>query len=127
MRFNVGASFGRMLAKIGYGHILTQLDIGDFEPFVMPQILGSNLNVSYLVGCNGETKDPEEGVGYKLETVLARKAEEVFIIADVRLLANCRTPTYSVVVGRTTNVESTRAAIEKLGTGEFIVGSTSAG
>ena len=125
MRFrHVPVSFGRMIAKIGYGHILTQLDMGDFEPLILPQILGTNPNVSHLVGCIRENEEPHEGLGYKLSTLLVGASEEAFIIAEVRLLANCNTPTYCVVVGRTRSVDNTRSVIEKLGPGELHVGKT---
>lgn len=122
MRFrHVPVSFGRMIAKIGYGHILTQLDLGDFEPIVLPYILGEKTNVSYVVGCTGETANPEDGIGYKLETLVAGLAERALIFAKVRLLANCHTPTYSVVVGSTTNVKNTQDVINKLGHGELSI------
>jgi hypothetical protein len=118
---HVPVSFARMIAKIGYGHILMQLDIGDFEPLILPSILDPNTNVSYLVGCKPETAPPVTDVGYKLETTVAGLADSALIIAEVRLLANCHTPTYQVVVGRTTSVENTQRVIEKLGPGEMFV------
>ena len=51
LRFrNVPRDFGRLLAKAGYGHMLTQLDLGDFRPLCVPYILGHESNVSYVVG-----------------------------------------------------------------------------
>lgn len=47
---HVPDAFGRLLAKIGYGQILTVLDVTDFRPICLPYILESNKNVSYIVG-----------------------------------------------------------------------------
>lgn len=118
---HVPLSFGRMIAKIGYGHILTQLDIGDFEPLILPHILGDETNISYLVGCRADEKEPFEGLGYKLSTVITGLAEMAYVIAEVRLLANCHTPIYSVVVGRTKSVGNTRMVIDKLGAGQLTI------
>lgn len=118
---HVPVSFGRMIAKIGYGHILTQLDIGDFKPLIVPYILGEKTNISYLVGCKDVSDEPIDGIGYKLSTVIEGNVEEAIVVAHVRLLANCHTPTYSVVVGKTSSIENTKKVIEKLGPGELIL------
>ena len=123
---HVPISFGRLIVKIGYGHILTQLDIGDFEPLVLPHILGTDSNVSYVVGCKDKMEAPLEGLGYQLTTLILGVAENAFVIAEVRLLANCHTPTYSVVVGRTRSIENTQRVIEKLGPGSLNLGLASA-
>ena len=47
---HVPHDFGRLLAKIGYGQVLTQLDPGDFRPICIPYILGQKDNVSHVVG-----------------------------------------------------------------------------
>lgn len=111
---HVPLSFGRMIAKIGYGHILTQLDMADFQPLILPYILGTEANVSYVVGCRSEEDPPNAGVGYRLSTRIEGLAESAFIIAEVRLLANNHTPIYSVVVGKTASVENTKNVVEKL-------------
>ena len=43
---HVPQEFGQLLAKVGYGHLLTQLDLGDFRPICLPFILGHEANVS---------------------------------------------------------------------------------
>lgn len=47
---HVPDSFARMIAKIGYCHILTILDLNDFRPICLPYILGEKENLSYIVG-----------------------------------------------------------------------------
>lgn len=119
---HVPVSFARMIAKIGYGHILTQLDMEDFEPLILPAILDARANASYLVGCQAEAEPPLSGTGYRLSTSVAGLVESALIIAHVRLLANCHTPIYQVVVGRTTSLKNTQQVIEKLGPGEIVTG-----
>jgi hypothetical protein len=46
---HVPDAFGRLLAKIGYGQVLTELDPGDFRPICLPYITGKKDNVSYVV------------------------------------------------------------------------------
>lgn len=118
---HVPESFGRAIAKIGYGHILTQLDLDDFEPTILPYILGTESNVSYVVGSAEDIEQPQQGIGYRLGTQISGQIGSAFVVAEVRLLANCHSPTYLVVVGRTTTVEQTRCVIEKLGPGELTV------
>lgn len=116
---HVPESFGRMIAKIGYGHILTQLDIADFEPIILPFILGEKKNISYVVGCKGVDEPPIENIGYKLSTVVSVMPECSYVIAEVRLLSNYHSPTYLAVVGRITSMENTKCVINKLGEGEL--------
>lgn len=118
---HVPSSFARLIAKIGYGHVLTKLDMSDFEPVVLPYILGKNANISYVVGGTAESAAPEPSLGYKLSMAVAGLAENAYVIAEVRLLANCYTPTYSVVVGRTTSLRNTEHVLQKLGHGELII------
>jgi hypothetical protein len=51
-------SFARLLAKIGYCHLLTVLDPGDFRPICLPYITGERKNPSYVVGGTVETAEP---------------------------------------------------------------------
>jgi HNH endonuclease len=118
---HVPLSFGRMIAKIGYGHVLTQLDLEDFEPLALKYILGTDPNVSYVVGCKEGMEDPLPGLGYQLRTLVGGSADHAFISAEVRLLANCHTPTYTVVVGQTRSTANTIAVIDKLGPGQLTV------
>ena len=85
------ASFGRLIAKIGYGHILTQLDPPDLDPIVLPFILGSETNLSNVVGCNDETEPLLEGIPCR--GCIRNRAD--------RLLAYRQTATYLAVVGKT--------------------------
>ena len=64
LRFqHVPKDFGRLLAKVGYGHMLTQLDPGDFRPLCVPYILGQESNVSHLVGGTFDDQVPQPGNG----------------------------------------------------------------
>ena len=63
---HVPVSFGRLLAKIGYGQVLWALGLEDFRPFCVPYIIGAKDNVSYIVGSSFDIPTPEPGVGYNL-------------------------------------------------------------
>ncbi len=95
-------SFARLLAKIGYCHLLTMLDPGDFRPICLPYVMGDRKNPSYVVGGTFEIAEPET-VGYRLSTVGFGSTEgspgRFMLVAEIRLFANVFTPTYHVVVG----------------------------
>ena len=55
---HVPHEFGRLLAKIGYGQVLTALDPCEFRPICLPYILGTRFNVSYVVGGSLESNNP---------------------------------------------------------------------
>jgi hypothetical protein len=57
---HVPQDFGRMLAKIGYGQVLTTLDPTDFRPICVPYILGNKANVSFVVGGGLKDQVPEQ-------------------------------------------------------------------
>lgn len=115
LRFrHVPDAFGRLLAKIGYGQVLTQLDPSDFRPICLPYILGSETNVSYIVGGTLDDQDPEPDVGYRLETAGFGSADRLVLVALIRLLANTAAPAYHVVVGEVLGVDRIHHVAEKL-------------
>ena len=56
-------SFGRLLAKIGYGQVLWQLEPDEFRPLCLPYILGTKLNVSYILGGTFDIPPPTPELG----------------------------------------------------------------
>jgi hypothetical protein len=112
---HVPDAFGRLLAKVGYCHILTSLDLDDFRPICLPYIMGDNRNVSYVVGGSQNDQTPELENGYSLKTVAVGSRERLLLIALVRLLANTHAPAYHVVVGDVLGAEHVRAITSKLG------------
>lgn len=97
---HVPQSFARMVAKIAYGQVLTSLDPGDFRPYCLPFILGTRNNLSHIVGSNKGGEEPMiPGIGYRLRTYAFGKADHMFLVAEVRLLADNGTPVYHVLVG----------------------------
>lgn len=116
---HVPNEFARLLAKIGYGQILTVLDPWDFDPVCLPYILGTQLNPSYIVGGKFEVDPPETGIGYRLQTACAGDAERMILVALIRLYANLHSPVYHCVVGEVRGAERTQAVIKKLGEGDF--------
>lgn len=121
MKFkHVPDSFGRLIAKIGYGQVLTVLSPEDFYPICLPYILGTEQNVSYVVGGRFEIEEPVVGKGYVLKTAAFGDFNRLILIAEVRLYASNYTPTYHVVVGDVVGRGKIIEVIEKLGPGEFV-------
>ena len=112
---HVPHDFGRLMAKIGYGQVLTQLDPGDFRPICVPYILGYKANVSYVVGGTFKEQVPERNNGYSLMTVGFGSADRLMLVALVRLLANTSAPAYHVVVGDVIGADRVERIIQKLG------------
>ncbi len=121
LRFrHVPQDFGRLLAKVGYGHILTELDLGDFRPICVPYILGHKANISYVVGGTSDEQVPEPDNGYSLRTVGFGSDKRLILVALVRLLANTHAPAYHVVVGDVAGYDSVERILKKLGPVHFV-------
>lgn len=112
---HVPDAFGRLLAKIGYGQVLTELDPGDFRPICLPYITGKKENVSYVVGGTLEEQVPEPENGYSLSTVGFGNPHKLMLIALIRLYANTCSPAYHVVVGDVAGAENVERITRKLG------------
>jgi hypothetical protein len=106
-------SFGRLLAKIGYGQILCSFDPWEFRPLCLPYILGQKRNVSYIVGGTHDIPEPIP-VGYSLSTAAFGDHNRIFLVAEIRLYANAHAPVYHVVVGDVLGRENVSAALRKL-------------
>lgn len=116
---HVPISFARVIAKIGYGHILSILDPGDFRPICLPYILGTKANLSYVVGSAVFTGSPDAGIGYSLGTRLFGSMDHLTVIATIRLFANNLSPTYHVIVGDIVGRETVARAMPKIGPGQM--------
>ncbi|MBZ9993150.1 HNH endonuclease [Mesorhizobium sp. BH1-1-4] len=112
---HVPDSFGRLLAKIGYGQILCNLNPDDFRPICLPYILGLKKNLSYIVGGSFDIPPPNEGQGYILRTLAFGDLNRTILLAEIRLYANNHTPIYHVMVGDAVGEAATSAIWEKLG------------
>lgn len=115
---HVPDDFARMLAKIGYCHVLSLLDPDDFHPICLPYIRGEQLNLSFIVGGSAEQDAPEKAIGYRLDTVGFGSSQRLMILAQVRLYANMHTPTYHVVVGEAAGAEQVARVVSKFGVSE---------
>lgn len=111
---HVPASFGRLLAKIGYCQILCSLDADEFTPLCLPYILGTESNVSYVVGARTGIDAPQKGIGYSLKTLKVGSHDRIILSAEIRLFADSHSPTYHVVVGEAIGEERVRRIGEKL-------------
>lgn len=116
---HVPESFGRMIAKIGYGNVLCSLNPGDFSPVCLPYILGEKKNISFIVGASNDVGTSDSDLGYFLRTVCIGSLDRFLIICEVKLVANRHTPKYHVVVGEVIGREKTQNVMDKLGPGEL--------
>jgi HNH endonuclease len=112
---NVPDSFARLLAKVGYCNLLCTLDPNDFRPICLPYILGKKPNPSYVVGGTLEDAEPNQGLGYVMNTVGFIRDDRLMLIAEIRLFANNGTPAYHVVVGDVHGQERIAAVLQKVG------------
>lgn len=109
---HVPDDFARMLAKIAYCQVLTRLDPGEFYPLILPYIMGTKKNPSYLVGSVDGV--PEAGNGYRLTTMYGEHGQNLILMAEVRLYANSPAPTYQVVVGYVSGSDASKRVIDKI-------------
>jgi hypothetical protein len=115
LRFrHVPDHFGRLLAKIGYGQVLTQLDLGDFRPISLPYILGEKTNISYVVGGSSQDYPPDARYGYSLTTASFGSSNRLMLVVIVRLYANVHSPIYHVVVGDVMGEANVSRVLQKL-------------
>jgi len=112
---HVPDAFGRLLAKIGYGQILTALDPGDFRPICLPYITGEKSNLSYVVGGTLDDQTPEPENGYSLSTAAFGSSNRLMLVALIRLYANAHSPAYHAVVGDVAGAENVTRVMRKLG------------
>jgi hypothetical protein len=112
---HVPDSFARLLAKIGYCHMLTILEPTDFRPVCLPYILGEKRNPSYIVGGTFDVAPPDPQNGYVLNTLGFIETGRMMLLAEIRLFSNLHTPIYHVVVGDVRGAGSVEALLKKLG------------
>jgi hypothetical protein len=116
---HVPDSFARMLAKVGYGQVLSSLDPGDFRPICVPYVLGDKKNLSYIVGGKLSPDPLDAGMGYVMKTVGFGTPDRLMLVAELRLLANNHVPTFHVIVGDIIGAAKVAAALNKFGDMEF--------
>jgi hypothetical protein len=111
---HVPESFGRLIAKIGYGQVLCSLDPSDFNPICLPYILGTEKNLSYVVGGRETIAEMLPGIGYSMASHFMGTSDRGVLMAEIRLFANNGTPTYHVVVGDVSGAENVNRVKEKM-------------
>ena len=111
-------NFARMVSKIGYCQVLTQLDRADFEEFCTPYIIGNKPNPSFIFGGNPNTV-PDMSFGYFLNTAGYGTLDDTIIVAEIKLFSNLETPFYHVVVGRVRGRKKVELVLRKLGAIKF--------
>jgi hypothetical protein len=111
---HVPESFARLIAKIGYGQILCSLDVDDFDPVCLPYIMGKKANPSYIVGGRWSIPEPNPGIGYELSSHCIGTTENLLLVAEIRLFANCHTPVYHVIIGTVTGRERVTRVTRKI-------------
>lgn len=111
-------SFGRMIAKISYGQVLTTIGNDDFDAICLPYILGTQPNISYIVGGVTTPLAPED-VGYRMQTSAFGTRTDMWLVATIRFFANLPTPEYHAVVGRVHGAHNVLRVANKLGGGQL--------
>ena len=111
--------FGRLMAKIAYGYVVTKIDIGDIDPICLPYILGQKTNITYIVG-DDEDDTYRVGLPYvshqlSIEGDYDPTLERLLVIANVRLFSDADVPTYKVVVGQVCGHTKANRVIKKAG------------
>ena len=114
-------NFARMLIKIGYCQVLTQLDRSDFDEFCTPYIIHGKANPSFIFGGNPNAV-PSMAFGYYLNTAGYGTLDDVIIVAEIKLFSNLDTPFYHVVVGRASGRQRVEYVLGKLGAIIFPLG-----
>jgi hypothetical protein len=102
-------TFGRAIAKVGYGFAVLGLGLDGFRHLAVPDIvLGKYPFVPYFVGGDGalETPPPQhEGVAHTVSLGEVTQGRMRLLVADVRLFTYYGTerglPVYRVVIGAT--------------------------
>ncbi|MBL4644626.1 MAG: hypothetical protein JKX80_02045 [Candidatus Pacebacteria bacterium] len=119
---NVPQEFGQLLAKIGYGQVLTRLDLDDFNPICLPYITGEKSNVSYVVGGVLTDAQPIKETGYILNTKgIIISDNRLLLIAEVRLYSNTHAPGYQIIVGEILGSENITRVIKKMNSTEKVI------
>lgn len=114
---HIPEEFGRMIAKIWYGQILTTFHPSEFTHICLPYILGEQTNVSFVVGGGDDNIVPVPDIGYSLNTtgIISQNRDRLLLIAKVRIYSNVASPEYEVIVGEFIGEEAVNSAIQKLG------------
>ena len=108
-------NFARMLIKIGYCQVLTELNTSDFDEFATPYIVGNKPNPSFIVGGN-PSAIPDMTFGYYLSTSGFGTIDQMVIVANVKLYSNLETPIYHIAVGQVSGAPRVRQLLAKLNT-----------
>lgn len=113
---HVPQDFARLIAKIGYGQILTIFHPNEFNHICLPYILGSKSNLSFIVGWGDDNIFPLANTGYSLDIkfIGSKELDRLLMIAKVRLYSNTHSPEYEVIVGEFVGKDSVNLAIQRL-------------
>jgi hypothetical protein len=90
----------RMIAKIAHGAAVWQFGLDNFEPFLLPLILGSDVSSDhYYVG--GIPEDiPRSWGPHNVEVSLLGDKAPYLILVGIRLFSDLGAPAYLAVVGK---------------------------
>ena len=94
--------FARMIAKIAYSYIVSELGLEGFIPYkpLIDVILNRSDNISYLIGGDWDIPPPDPAGYHHLEWMAKINNNSADIIVQIRLFPAFETPKYRVVVGK---------------------------
>jgi hypothetical protein len=92
----------RLVAKIAHAHAWA-LWGGQFEPFLLPLIMGKEKNYTRLIGGWGQILEPTPDLNHTFNFMKCRGEdgdEESYLIASMRFFSGLNGPVYYAVIGR---------------------------
>lgn len=92
--------FARMLAKIAYSYVAAEYGLGFFKPYVLDVIFGRSDDCFKFVGGKFDILDAiQDGDHITNISILFRSSFQAFLIVEIRLFSQIKSPAYHVVVG----------------------------
>ena len=93
-------TFTRFLAKIAHGLAVLRYGVDGFRPLLIDHILAGDRHAPHLIGGHTQSYLPDEGTEHDLAMyTLTSDQGDRMIVAQIRLFAYRKTPTYTVVTG----------------------------
>lgn len=92
----------RMLAKIAHGVAVANIGIGGFKPLLPRLIRGFDKTPTHLIGCTEGFLPTEQQLAHRVDLMECKSnsvPNKKFLLAKMRLFANCGSPEYIVVIG----------------------------
>lgn len=105
--------WSRLLAKIGYSYIVAEVGLYNFEQIgITDFIRGEKKTNSQFVGGLVDIPEPYIEKGHNLSWGVTGRSDYIFLISELRLFQNCKSPVYTVVGGKVQGQKRVREFLE---------------